>query len=357
MRIMEIVSGTTVNGAVVTCAETARALRERGHEITLVCRPHAWIAQALEHDDIDIVYSDLHRWPVDELRRVGAIAREKEIDILHTHMSRANFFGVLLRRITGIPSIATANCRHFQLHWMFNDFVVAASEATRRFHQRFNRVPRDRIGVVHNFIDYQRFDTTDKQAGMLVRDEMSIRRDALLIGVVGDVLKRKGLIYLVRALPTIAKAIPNVHLVSVGYQDPVYFEQVKHEAARLNVSKRMTHAGPRSDMVNVMSAMDLMALPTLEDSLPLAILEGMASGLPVVATHVGGLPECLISGETGWLVPPGRTDALADAIISTLSSHELRQRFGAAGQQRIRTHFSRDSHVQRIEQVFQRFAA
>lgn len=358
MRIMEIISGVSVNGAIVTCLETIRALCQQGHDITLVCRPKAWIARELKDDDVDIVYSDLHRWPVDELHRLTAIARDKQVEVLHTHMSRANFFGVLLRRFTGIPCVATANNRHLQLHWMFNDYVVAASEATRRFHCRFNLVARHRIGVVHNFIDVHRFHAADAAVGKQLRAELGISENAMLIGVVGDVLKRKGLVYLIRALPAIAEAIPNVHVISVGQRSELdYRDLLRSEAARLNVDGRITYAGFRSDVVNVMSAIDLMVLPTLEDSLPLAILEGMASGLPVVATTVGGLPECVVSGETGWLVPPAQNGAIAAAVISVLADPERLRRFGEAGRERIHTHFSRESQIHRMEQIFQRFAA
>jgi glycosyltransferase involved in cell wall biosynthesis len=357
MRIMEIISGPTVNGAIVTCLETTRALCQQGHEMTLVCRPNAWIGAQLAHDDVDIVYSDLHRWPIDEIQRVAGIAREKQIDVLHTHMSSANFFGVLLRRVAGIPCVATANNRHIQLHWMFNDYVVAASDATMRFHRRFNLVRKSRIDVVHNFIDDKRFHNVPKAAGQALRHELNIDPDALLIGVVGDVLKRKGMIYLVRALPTILQSIPNTHVLSVGYHRADYLRQLNEEAQQLQVADRITYGGYRSDVVNIMSAIDVLALPTLEDNLPLAILEGMASGLPVIGTTVGGLPECVVSGETGELVPPANVEALAEALISVLSNEPLRQQYGNAGRARIRRHFSRESQVRRIETVLQRFAA
>jgi len=356
MRIMEIVSGPTVNGAITNCVEVTRALSEQGHEITLVCRPDSWISHELR-DDVDVISSDLHRWPADELRRVGEIARQKKIEVLHTHMSRAHFFGVLLRRFTSIPCVATAHCRHIQLHWMFNDYVVAVCESTLRYHRRFNLVRRKRSGVVHNFIDDHSFHATDQKAGRKIRAELNIDPHALLIGVVGDIVKRKGLVHLVRALPEIAATIPNVHLVTVGNSNQDYFELVQSEASRLGVEDRITHAGFRGDVNKVLSTFDLLALPTLEDSLPLSVLEGMASGLPVVATTVGGLPECVISGETGLLVPPGEPKALAEAIISVLDDEKQRQQFGEASRERVRTHFSRESQSCQIEQIFQRFAA
>ncbi len=354
MRIMEIVSGPTVNGAIVTCLETTRALCQQGHEITLVCRPKAWIGSQLANDDVHVVYSDLHRWPIDELRRIAAIARKKRIDIIHTHMSSANFFGVLLRQFTGIPCVATANNRHIQLHWMFNDYVLAASDATMRFHRRFNFVRRSRIDVVHNFIDDKRFHDIPRESGRALRDELKIDHDAKLIGVIGDVLKRKGLIYLVRALPKILEAVPNAHVLSVGFPRVDYTSEVEQEARQLNLSDRITFGGYRSDVLNIMSAIDVLALPTLEDNLPLAILEAMASGLPVVGTTVGGLPECVVSGETGLLVPPANVDALAEAMIKILTNESLRQEYGQAGRERIRHGFSRESQIRRLEAALQR---
>ncbi|MDG2380740.1 MAG: glycosyltransferase family 4 protein [Pirellulaceae bacterium] len=356
MRIIEMVSGTAVNGAVVTCLEITRAMLNLGHEVTLVCRPNSWIADQLE-GELDIVYSSLKRWPTNELRRVASIARDRQIDVIHTHMSSANFFGVLLRRFWGIPCVATANNRYIQLHWMFNDHVVAASEATRKFHQRYNLVPKRRIEVVYNFIDDHRFHNAPDDAGPCFRQSLDIDQDALLIGTVGDVLQRKGLLYLVKALPAIIAEIPRAHVVSVGYLKQPYISVVREEAERLGVEDHITWAGYRNDVINVMSAIDVMALPTLEDNLPLAILEAMACSVPVVASEVGGIPECVIDGQTGYLVPPAKPHQLATALTAVLSNQEHRRSLGAAGRQRIRDNFSRDSQVDRIEQVFQRFAA
>ena len=91
MRIMEIVSGVHVNGAVHHCALLSRELNRRGHKLTLLCRPGAWIAQELAGEPIDVIFSDLRRLPLDELRRVAAEIRDRGIEVVHTHMSRAAF--------------------------------------------------------------------------------------------------------------------------------------------------------------------------------------------------------------------------------------------------------------------------
>jgi glycosyltransferase involved in cell wall biosynthesis len=358
MRIMEIISGTAVNGAAVNCRDIARALAARGHELTVVCRPGAWIGDQFAGTSVDVVESSLKRWPADELRRIAGEVRERRVQLVHTHMSSANFFGVLLRRLFGIPAcVATAHNRHLQLHWMFNDRVIAVSEATRAYHHRVNLVPNRRIDVVHNFIDTDRF---TKEAGRrrdAVRQEFGIGEGQSWIGVIGDVIPRKGMLYLVRALPDIVRAVPDVRLLCAGHAQDAYASEVRAVAESEGVADRIDWAGPRSDIDAILHAIDVYVLPSLEESLPLSILEAMASGRPVVATSVGGIPECVVDGVTGRLVVPGKPEPLAAAIVDLLRNPTLRDAFGEAGRQRVTERFSTRSQVDRIEQIFSRMVA
>jgi hypothetical protein len=97
MNILEIVSGRRVNGATMHAVLLSRELAVRGHSVTVVCRPGVWIEQERRGSAVDVFPSDLHRWPADELRRIAAFVDARAIDVVHTHMSRAHFFGALLR--------------------------------------------------------------------------------------------------------------------------------------------------------------------------------------------------------------------------------------------------------------------
>ena len=122
----------TLAGTVIEAraTELREELAARGHGVTLVCRPGAWIEHELRGGPVDVVLSDLHRWPTDELRRVAALVDARAIDVVHTHMSRAHFFGVLLRWFSDVPVVATAHNRRIQPHWMFNDGVIAVCEVS-----------------------------------------------------------------------------------------------------------------------------------------------------------------------------------------------------------------------------------
>jgi glycosyltransferase involved in cell wall biosynthesis len=317
--------------------------------VTLVCRPGAWIETQLRGACVDIVESDLHRWPPDEVRRLAAVARAQRIDVLHTHMSRAHFFGVLLRWLSGVPSVATAHSRHIQLHWMCNDRVIAVSAATGRFHRTRNLVRRTRLDVIHNFVDYRRFAEADGNARARMRMAFNVPGAAPLIGAIGDVIPDKGLTHLVRALPKILRALPAARLLVVGGGPAAYRATLELEAERLGVAAMIIWAGQRTDVADIMKALDVFVLPSLEENFPLVVAEAMAAALPVVATAVGGIPECVSPGETGVLVPPADAVALADALIDLLRDAPLRLRLGQAARQRVRQQFSPEVQVPRIE--------
>jgi glycosyltransferase involved in cell wall biosynthesis len=354
MNIMEIVSGTHVNGAILHCLLLSRELVRRGHAVTLVCLSGAWIGDQAAGTGIDVVRSDLHRWPTDELRRIAQLVRQRKIDVIHTHTSRANFFGILLRWFSGVPSVATAHSRHIQLHWMFNDRVIAVSEATRRYQRRHNFVRAGRIETIHNFIDYGRLAAVPSDARQRVRQSLAIGAETPLLGIVGNVIPRKGLLYLVRALPKILAAVPDARLLVVGGEDRAYAGRVRAAAQQCGASDAITWTGHRADIDELLAALDLYVLPSLEESLPLSVLEAMASGLAVVASAVGGIPECVVAGETGLLVPPARSEPLAGAIIELLTDRARRRRFGEAGRRRVQERFTAESQAPSIEAAFAR---
>jgi glycosyltransferase involved in cell wall biosynthesis len=240
---------------------------------------------------------------------------------------------------------------------MFNDRVIAVSEATRRFHQRYNFVRPGRIDVVHNFIDEKRFHRATRDDGARLRAQLNLPEDALVLGCIGDVIPRKGLIHLIGALPRIIAAVPNTRLLCVGHEQRDYAARCRSAAEQLGVAPYITWTGSRSDIDIVMASLDVYVLPSLEENLPLSILEAMASGRPVVATAVGGIPECVVAERTGLLVPRGAEEALAEAVIRVLADPALRNSLGRSGRQRVSEGFSVDSQIARIERIFQRMAA
>jgi glycosyltransferase involved in cell wall biosynthesis len=267
-------------------------------------------------------------------------------------MSRAHFFGILLRWTASVPSVATAHSQHFQLHWMFNDRVIAVSEATRRYHIWRNLVRPKRIVKIHNFVLPELLDPSPAELRQPSRASLGAADGDLLLGIVATVLPNKGHEYLIRALPEIAAAIPRVRLVIIGAElATLYSESLRQEIKRLGLEDRICWAGRRTDMPAVMAALDVCVIASLTENLPMVALEAMAAGVPVVATAVGGIPECVVHEKTGLLVPPGDKTALAEALTALLTDPGRREALRRAGRAQVAENFLAATQVSLIEET------
>ena len=356
MHVMQLVSGGSMNGAMVHCAQVSQELVRRGHRVTLVCRPDSHIREYLENVPLEIVESTQRRWPPDELRRIAKYARENGVEVFHTHMSRSHFFGILLRWLTGIPTVATAHSRNLQLHWAFNDFVIANSEATRRFQRRVNLVRAKRIETVYVPVDLAEHKPLDGAARSRIRESLGAGPQTQLLGLVGNVSSRKGHHVMIEALPAILAECPQVHLAVVGHQFAVYTPEIQKRAKELGVDNRISWVGYRDDIPKVMSALDVCVVPSLEEPFGLTAVEALAVGTPVVASSVGGLPETVSHEENGLLVPKKNSGALAQAIIRLLQDPLLYGRLSQNARLSMDQRYAPGPLWDRIEEILQRFA-
>jgi glycosyltransferase involved in cell wall biosynthesis len=359
MRILEIMSGHGVNGAVVHCLLLTRQLAARGHHVMLVCRHNAWIAQQVQPEvaagTVTVVESDMSRWPFHELKRVAGVARDLKIDVANTHMTRAHNFGVFLRHFSGIPCVATAHSHKVHWHWLMADRIIAVSDATRRYHRRKNFIPPSRIETVHGFIDASRFAPCPPEARAALRRDLGAPEDALLIGAIGDFLPRKAQHYLVRALPSILAAVPNAWLALAGsVRDKKYEQLVRHEVQKQGVADRVLWLGYRQDVPQLLNALDVYVLGSLDEMFPVALLEAMAAGQAIVATAVGGTPECVPEPGAVTLIPPANPEALSQAIRQLLCDADLRAQMGEAARDTVCRHFTVEAQTPKIETAFAR---
>jgi glycosyltransferase involved in cell wall biosynthesis len=254
--------------------------------------------------------------------------------------------------------VASAHNRQRQLHWFLNDYVIANSYATLRFHQRWNRVSAGRSSVVPYLVDLDRFETVSPAQRSAARAALNVSEETPLLGIIGDVCRRKGHTYLIRALPRILSTVPAARLVVIGHAIPAeYKSEVCAEAERLGVSQAIVWRPFADDISGLMSALDLCVSASLEEALGLTIPEAMAAGRAVVGTNVGGIPENVVHGETGLLVPPANPGELARAITELLTHPERRRQMGEAARERVRRMYNAQRSVSRIETILAQIIA
>jgi glycosyltransferase involved in cell wall biosynthesis/protein-tyrosine-phosphatase len=377
MRICQVMSADLWAGAEVQVATTAAFLvRQPDVVLTAVLFNDGWLAGRLRELGVETAI-------VDERRhngfQIAAFVRrfliEHQVDIVHTHRCKDTVLGTLAAKWAGVPHVvrtvhglseALRGWQRAKLAayealdkatlWCFADRVIAVSNRMAATLRRSGYRPRA-ITCIHNGINLQELRATHSSED--VRRALGIRADAIVIGSAGRLAPVKGHEYLVRAAPHILAVEPNATFLFVG-SGPLRGELMAL-AATLAVDRACVFHDPglddRAGIYDLIAAMDVFALPSLSEGIPLALLEAMALGRPAVATAVGGVPEVITDRVTGLLVAPRDPLALADACLELVQKTIWADTLGMRGRLTAVAQFSHDLNGEALVGVYRDVAS
>lgn len=231
--------------------------------------------------------------------------------------------------------------------------AIAVSEATKQDWMRRSGIPADRVVTIHNGIDPDHFRRGQSKAE--ARAKLQLPPDAIILGGLGRLDPAKGFTYLIEALANLRGDFPQALVAIAG--TGALREQLEARASTLGIADRVVFLGFQTDVNVVLDACDVFVMSSLCESLGYALLEAMAHELPAVGTTVGGIPEVIIPGETGFLAPPRDGASLAKAIRPLLESADLRDRLGRAGRQRVIQHFHEADMVRKTIDVYRQMVS
>ena len=217
------------------------------------------------------------------------------------------------------------------------DVAIGVSEYTKWEWVRRTHVDPDRIRVIHNGIEVAAF--VPRRPAAAVRAEIGIPAGCPIIGMTARLHPMKGHVYLLRAMPAVVRAVPDVHLVLAGAGE--LRRPLEETAAQAGFAERVHFLGHRTDVADVTQIYDVAVLPSVTlECLPYTLMEAMALRKPVVASRFSGIPEVVADGVTGTLVPPRDPKALAVAIVDLLRDPDKARAFGEAGRRRVEEKFT-----------------
>lgn len=211
-------------------------------------------------------------------------------------------------------------------------------------------VPARRLRVAHGGLDLARIPTGAD--GTAIRQRYGIPKEAVTIGTVANVFPRKGYDVMVAALPAVVARHPSLHYLIVGAGDAGYERRLRSMAAQAGLLERVHFAGFQDSVYEHVAAMDLYVHPALVEGFGIAVLDAMAMAKAVVATRTGGIPDIVLSDQTGVLVPSGDPLALGRAVIELLDAPARRQAMGAAGRRRVEQQFTADKLTTTIAHAY-----
>ncbi len=285
-------------------------------------------------------------------RLVKGLRRER-FDLVHSHLYWANLAARLAAGPAGVPILV--NSHHGTDAWdapwrrwverttaPLADRIIACSEWVRRYAVEEVGLHAEQVVAVPNGVRIDRFAGGGSRRE--VRASLGLTPEQPVLGTVGRLEEpTKGVGVLVDALETVLAQVPEAVCVVAG--DGPDRCSLEERARRRNLGTRIRFLGERRDVPELLQALDLYVQPSLVEGFGLSALEAMATGLPVVASRVGGLPEVVDEGRTGDLVAPGNPSLLAERIVTLLRSRELRERYGREGRARAREKFPLDRMV------------
>lgn len=294
------------------------------------------------------------------------LIRQHRIDLVHTNMEVVLQSG-LAARLAGVPSVYHVRGTSFATPRRLCDAVVGAinklsdeivviSKAVGNIF--YERGIRDKVSVIFNSLDPAVFDRVDAANVAVLRRELAGGEGGPLVATVGRINPRKGLECFVRAAALVASERPEVRFAVVGdtadASEEGYLKSLRELAASLGVGGRLVFAPARRNITELMSAIDLFVMTSVNEGFGRVVIEAMAARRPVVASAVGGIPEIVDDGVTGTLVPPEQPDAFAAAVSAILASPGLSASMGAKSRARVEEYFSDRAQLPAVLAVYRR---
>jgi glycosyltransferase involved in cell wall biosynthesis len=354
MKILHVINTLSTGGAELHLLTLCRQLRRQGVETTVAClrervKGSCTLRPDFEREGIRVVnLAADNQLTVAWFGRLLYLLRQERPDIIHTHLPRADFVGAVaralqpaLRWICSVHDIyqeSWAGCwtlPFFSRLWRRADAVIAISRAVKAWLVAQQRVPSDKMVVLHYGIESEYF----------LRSRTDLRQawglgEQALIGSIGRLEPRKAHACLLQAMPTILSQAPHAALLIAGHDPWDYGKYLRELVDLLGLQKQARLIGFQQDVPSFLHALDVFAFASRSEGFGQVVIEAMAAGKPVVACNIAPITEVVVDGKTGILVEPENPLAFAQAISWLLAHPEEARCFGRQGQERVQSYFS-----------------
>lgn len=295
--------------------------------------------------------------------RLWRLINERRYDVVHSHNPGAFLYGAVAAILAKTPVIINSEHgygsriskrKYWAEAFLMNriDRTFAVSEALRETLASRPFADRDRIRTLHNGIDCELFQSKDKNS--ILGHNLGIGSADLVVGCVGRLADIKDHDTLIRSFRLVHDDLPRTKLLVVG--DGENRRALETLAQMLGLERHIIFTGQRNDIPALLTCMDVFVLSSLNEGISITLLEAMSSGLPVVATSVGGNLEVLRNGSCGILVPPRNPEKMAEAILSIISDPTKANALGTTAQERVKQAFFIKNMVRELESVYRSLA-
>ncbi len=282
------------------------------------------------------------------------VIKDKKIDLIHSNSRTTQVLGCILSRFSPAAHISTCHGffkKRFSRRMLpcWGDKVIAISQQVKEHLMRDFKVKENRITLVHNGIDVARFTCPDESAKLNKKSELGLKDD-IVIGILARLSDVKGHKYLIEAMRQVLKVYPKAQLLIAG--EGKMEEELRRQAQE--IGGNVFFIPQALDTRDLLSAMDIFVMPSLNEGLGLSLMEAMSMGLAVIGSSVGGIKTLIRPGLNGVLVEPADPQAISQAIIDLISDKQKARHFGINARKYIENEFSLEKMVSNTREVYLR---
>ncbi|MBI2219619.1 MAG: glycosyltransferase family 4 protein [Acidobacteria bacterium] len=358
MFSLHVDTARTWRGGQAQVLMTVLGLRELGHRAVLVAHPDGVLRQRASEGHDLILFAPRSEMDLGAAWKLSRVIRQMSPDIIHAHDSHAVAMAAsALSMASPRPCPPLVMSRRVDFHirrnalsrWKYNqvDRFLCASDAIRRMLIDDGVAP-ERTAVVHDGVDLARLSAVPPAS---IHEAFWLPHHAPVVANAAALVPHKGQRHLVEAAKIVVREVPDARFVIFGEGE--LRESLERQIRSHALEKHVRLAGFRADVLSLCKTIDLFVMSSITEGLGSAVLEAMACRRAVVGTEAGGIPEAVVHGETGLLVPPRDDAAMADAIVRLLRDPAMRTTFGEAGYRRVEEHFSAERMVRRVLGVYE----
>lgn len=336
IHVLEIVGNAIVGGMETYVERLVENLPRDRFAVTALCPFESPFTERLRARDIEVLVTPMPDDPPwSSIQMACAMIKAGGIDVLHAHLPNAHALAGIAGRLTGKPVLATLHGHKvgvldLEVHRNAGTHLSVVCRQSY-FHALGLGVSAGQLSCNPNGVDTNVFMPRVRPADGL-RAALGIPASAKIVAFLGRLSPEKGPEVFLRAALLANTRLPDAHFVFVG--DGPLAPQIKQSISTMRLEGRVHLAGLRRDIANVLNDVDVLVSSSHSEAMPLAVMEAMASGVPVVATRVGGLPDMIDQGESGWLVAPNDFDDIAARLCHILSTPGELERMSQAARSR-----------------------
>lgn len=352
INILHLITSLNIGGTEKYLLYITRALKSNFNFCVGYLKQEGHVADELKREGIQI-------YRLNNLYNLFRFLKKNKIYILHTHLYRANIIGRIIGKVANVPVIVSSQrsidgWKKFyyvlldRITARFNDCIIANSQETKKILIKREKIEPDRISVIYNGVDIK--DYVLGVGPTSLRTELKIGINTPVIGYVGRLHREKGVDLIPEIVSKLKQIIPKFKFIIIG--EGPFKEELKKYIKKYGLTEDIILLDCRQNILDYIAIMNIVILPSREESFPQVILEAMKMAKPVVATDVGGVKELVINDLNGILISPYNPEAFVKAICRILQDKNKAYAMGEAGKKHVIENFPIDKMIKQTEQIY-----